>query len=175
VELPGDQSFPSRSVVGAAAVLGVVAVRCLHRRVPRVAVGVAALGATVSIGVSRLYLGVHWVGDVLGGWLVGGLWLTVCVTALTLWAPRPGAGAASAPAAPGPVGALEGDEHGGRSEATATPTPDPDPERPMTPARPRAAAPGPVAAPWRTRMTAVPGLTSDSGSAGRVGPRPTPR
>jgi len=118
VELPGDQSFPSRYVVGAAAVLGVlavVAVRCLHRRVPRVAVSVAALGATVSIGVSRLYLGVHWVGDVLGGWLIGGLWLTVCVTALTLWAPRPGAGAASAPAAPGPVGALEGDEHGGRS------------------------------------------------------------
>lgn len=164
-------------MVGAAAVLGVlavVAVRCLHRRVPRVAVSVAALGATVSIGVSRLYLGVHWVGDVLGGWLIGGLWLTVCVTALTLWAPRPGAGAASAPAAPGPVGALEGDEHGGRSGA-GTHTPDPDPERPWTPARPRAAAPGPVAAPWRTRMTAVPDLMSDSGSAGRGDPRPTRR
>src|ERR1035437_2245001 len=35
---------------------------------------------TALIGFSRLYLGVHFLSDVLGGFLIGGLWLTVGIT-----------------------------------------------------------------------------------------------
>src|SRR5689334_25381661 len=45
------------------------------------AVAVAALGV-LTIGVSRLYLGVHWLTDVVTGWFLGGAWLAVCVTTL---------------------------------------------------------------------------------------------
>jgi membrane-associated phospholipid phosphatase len=41
--------------------------------------GVALL--VVLIGVSRVYLAVHYLTDVIAGWLAGGAWLLVCVTA----------------------------------------------------------------------------------------------
>ncbi len=36
----------------------------------------------LAIGLSRLYLGVHYVSDVLAGFCAGGLWLTACITGL---------------------------------------------------------------------------------------------
>lgn len=38
-----------------------------------------AVGISVLIGFSRLYLGVHYLTDVLAGWAAGGLWLAVCI------------------------------------------------------------------------------------------------
>ena len=45
---------------------------------------------TVAIGLSRVYLGVHYPSDVLGGWVLGATWLlTGAVAARTLAADEP--------------------------------------------------------------------------------------
>ncbi|HSO96345.1 MAG TPA: phosphatase PAP2 family protein [Acidimicrobiia bacterium] len=40
---------------------------------PRIAMSAAALVLCAGIGVSRVYLGVHWTSDVIGGWLLGAI------------------------------------------------------------------------------------------------------
>ena len=49
------------------------------RRFAAAAVRVAAVGVTLLVGTSRIYLGVHYPSDVLGGYLVGGFWACLCL------------------------------------------------------------------------------------------------
>ncbi|RPH36480.1 phosphatase PAP2 family protein, partial [bacterium] len=50
----------------------------LPDRRARIFVIIVALFLTCSVGLSRVYLGVHYPSDVLGGWSVGLAWATVC-------------------------------------------------------------------------------------------------
>ena len=48
----------------------------------QISVMLAALLLILSIGFSRLYLGVHYFSDVLGGFTAGALWLSACISGL---------------------------------------------------------------------------------------------
>lgn len=77
-------SFPSgHSIValvfyGSLLLLGLLHLRTLWERL---AVSVLMVGAIVGIGLSRIYLGIHYPSDVAAGYLVGCIWLTTVVLA----------------------------------------------------------------------------------------------
>ena len=75
---PESFSFPSGHALFATAFFGGLAA-LLYRRLPRtwlrVAVATAAVLVTLLIGFSRIYLGVHYPSDVLGGFAAGIVWV----------------------------------------------------------------------------------------------------
>lgn len=78
----GGASFPSGHAMLSTVVYGLAAV-ILFRLYPRVRARAAVLlwvpVLVVLIGLSRVYLGVHWASDVFFGWVFGVIWLTVCL------------------------------------------------------------------------------------------------
>jgi undecaprenyl-diphosphatase len=79
--LPSGHALMSALGLGltAAAVAALVVGTPREHAVRAVAVVVAVLGA-LTIGASRVYLGVHWTTDVAAGWLLGAALMTSCVT-----------------------------------------------------------------------------------------------
>jgi len=73
---PSGHAMTSLAFYGAAAYL---AFPFLKSKESRLLVAVSALGVSALIGFSRLYLGVHYLTDVLAGWAAGGLWLAACI------------------------------------------------------------------------------------------------
>ena len=77
-------SFPSGHAADSAIVyltLAALVARSVQTRALRVYILVAAMLLTLLIGLSRLYLGVHWPTDVLAGWIVGAGWAFLAATA----------------------------------------------------------------------------------------------
>ncbi|MFJ8621874.1 phosphatase PAP2 family protein [Kitasatospora sp. NPDC093550] len=100
-------SFPSGHTFTSAVCAGLLALAVARARPGRArwAVACAAVFAA-AIGVSRVYLGVHWPLDVLGGWLLAAAWLAGGALLLhrTLrWAavPRPTSDEGQAPGSSG--------------------------------------------------------------------------
>lgn len=74
IALPGSPSFPSGHALESMAVYGALALTvCGRLKRRRVRVLVLAFGVALSllIGFSRVYNGVHYLTDVLGGWICG--------------------------------------------------------------------------------------------------------
>lgn len=77
-------SFPSGhamgSLIGYGLLAYVVAVLWVHRRGGRIPLVAGAALVIFAIGLSRLYLGVHYFSDVVGGFAAGVLWLSACIS-----------------------------------------------------------------------------------------------
>ena len=85
-------SFPSGHAMLSAVTyltLGALLTRVQPQRRVKAYLLTVAVVLTVLIGVSRVYLGVHWPTDVLAGWCIGSAWAMLCWLA-ALWLQRRG-------------------------------------------------------------------------------------
>lgn len=80
-------SFPSGHSMTSVIAYGALLVVVLPRLSPRwrIPVTVLAVLLPLAIGFFRLSLGVHWVSDILGGWLLGAAWLAISTLSFKKW------------------------------------------------------------------------------------------
>jgi len=86
-------SFPSGHAMLAASTyltLGALLARIQQRRRIKAYILLVAISITLLVGVSRVYLGVHWPTDVIAGWTAGAGWALMCWL-LARWLQRRGA------------------------------------------------------------------------------------
>lgn len=103
-------SFPSGHAMSSLVCYGIlllVFAPVLHTGARRVVVGCAVL-LVAAVGLSRVALGVHYLTDVLAGWLLGSLWLAAITVAFHRW--RGEAGLGDAGPLPGDVAPDERDD-----------------------------------------------------------------
>lgn len=78
-------SYPSGHALGSTILYGFLAY-ILATRYPQFAflIYASAVFLIAAIGLSRLYLGVHWPTDIIAGYSIGFLWVMFCITMLKL-------------------------------------------------------------------------------------------
>jgi undecaprenyl-diphosphatase len=78
---PSGHAMTSLITYGALVLIFLPVLKRNHRRFAIVAVAVWVL----AIGITRLALGVHFISDVLGGWVLGAAWLAMSTAAFEIW------------------------------------------------------------------------------------------
>ena len=81
MSFPSGHAMTSVVMYGALLLVVLPLVAGAWRSMLVTATGLVVLG----IGVSRLVLGVHFITDVVGGWLLGGAWLAASTAAFNIW------------------------------------------------------------------------------------------
>jgi membrane-associated phospholipid phosphatase len=82
--VPRSYSFPSGHSLMSFCIYGVLAGLLSHRIRPttlRVAVWIATAALVTAIGLSRIYLGVHYPSDVVAGYLAAAMWVSALLAA----------------------------------------------------------------------------------------------
>jgi undecaprenyl-diphosphatase len=76
-------SFPSGHALNSTIVYGMLAyilvTLCTRHNAAKVGIVVITVLIVLGVGFSRLYLGVHYLSDVLGGFAIGIVWLAACI------------------------------------------------------------------------------------------------
>ncbi|MFI1171823.1 phosphatase PAP2 family protein [Streptomyces melanogenes] len=99
VDSASYSAFPSGHALTVTVTFGLLLWLAVARGArPAVRRAVAAVGAVsvLGVGFTRVYLGVHWLSDVVGGWLIGAALVTLSAAAYGRWGanrPRPADGA----------------------------------------------------------------------------------
>lgn len=82
----GGYSFPSGHAMVAASFYGVIGyllwLNLRNRSKPSWYIVVFTFALIMAIGISRIYLGVHFASDVIAGYVAGGVWAIACIVGL---------------------------------------------------------------------------------------------
>lgn len=82
----GGYSFPSGHATVAAAFYAVIGyllwLNLINRSKPSWYIVVFTFALIIAIGISRIYLGVHFASDVIAGYAAGGVWAIACIVGL---------------------------------------------------------------------------------------------
>jgi len=82
IPLPDSYSFPSGHALASFLFFGTLVFLVLGestRLSVRVSVSAVCVVLAVGVAMSRVYLGVHWFGDIVASWLLGAAWMAVTI------------------------------------------------------------------------------------------------